>query len=102
MPRAQSCSDLFHLLRLRFLRAIFRSADTMGSAAPTEIVIDRVPAPSPEEFESRYVSGSQPVIFTDLVPTWRAWGLWSPEYFRQTWGDHQAQVMLTGERMVRY
>jgi lysine-specific demethylase 8 len=70
--------------------------------ASPEIVIDRVPAPSPAEFEERYRRASQPAIFTDVVPRWKAWGRWSRDYFRVTWGQHQVLVVPTRGRYVQH
>ena len=81
---------------------VFRMPQVIGHEAPSEIVIDRVPAPSQAEFERQYLHASQPAIFNDVVPRWRAWERWSRDYFRQVWGKHRAQVMITSGRNVQY
>lgn len=70
--------------------------------ASSEIAIDRVPAPSQAEFEREFLRASRPAIFTDVVPGWRAWGLWSRDYFRRVWGDHKVPVMPTRGRYAQY
>src|SRR5207302_6127952 len=51
----------------------------------SEILVERVPAVSPMEFERRYRRASQPVVFTDLIPKWKAWRCWSHKYFHNVW-----------------
>src|SRR5207253_9120860 len=40
---------------------------------PSEIPVERVPAVTTMDFERRYRRASQPVVFTDLIPKWKAW-----------------------------
>lgn len=61
-----------------------------------------MPAPSQDEFERRFQDASYPVIFTDLIPRWRAWGRWSLPYFRTAWGGHRIQTVLTRGRYARH
>ena len=49
--------------------------------------IERIAAPSPEEFEARYVKRSQPVILRGMLDDWPAMRLWSCEYFKRRFGD---------------
>src|SRR5581483_8060927 len=64
-------------------------AEVIGHDVSSDMVIDRVPAPTEAEFQREYLHASRPVIFTDVVQTWKAWGRWSSAYFREVWGAHQ-------------
>jgi hypothetical protein len=83
----------------RLVRCLF--ADVIGPDVSSEIVIDRVPAPSEAEFEREYVHGSRPVIITDVVQTWKAWGRWSSAHFRDTWGTQQVVATPTRDRYAQ-
>lgn len=69
---------------------------------PSETMIDRVPAPSEDEFEQKYLRASRPVIFTDLVSSWKARERWSLDYFRTAWGEHQILSVLTRGRYAQH
>lgn len=49
--------------------------------------IERVPLPSREEFERRFVDTNTPVILTGVSEHWPARKIWTPEYFKQVAGD---------------
>lgn len=52
--------------------------------------IPRIPPPSIEEFSTRYVQGSEPVVITGLVEDWPARRSWSLDYFGERFGDVKA------------
>jgi lysine-specific demethylase 8 len=54
--------------------------------SPPPTRIERVHAPSPEEFQ-RYVERNQPVVITGVASEWPAFRRWTPEYFEQVAGD---------------
>lgn len=49
--------------------------------------IERIPHVSGSEFLERYYIGNKPVIFTDLMQNWPALSLWTPEYFKEKYGQ---------------
>lgn len=49
--------------------------------------IERRTTPSADELFDRYLATSTPVVITDLVPSWPAFGKWSPEYLRERYGE---------------
>jgi lysine-specific demethylase 8 len=53
----------------------------------TQPVIERITAPSPAEFQQRYVRTSTPVIITGMMSDWPAWRHWSLDYFARRFGD---------------
>ena len=55
--------------------------------------IERIDPPSPEEFESRYVKASRPVILRGAIDHWPAMKLWSREYFKRRFGDRVVPVV---------
>lgn len=60
--------------------------------------IDRKAALNREEFGREYLSPPQPVILTDAISHWRALGRWTPQFFKQEYGD--LQVVVDGETMA--
>jgi len=51
--------------------------------------IDRRSGLSVEEFNREYAAGNvkKPVILTDVVPKWKAYGKWSNDYLTEKFGD---------------
>jgi len=58
--------------------------------------IDRRPRVGKEEFVAEYL-GKKPLIQTDVVPHWDAYGKWTPDYFAKEWGDHEVYVQMREE-----
>src|SRR5262245_61504855 len=58
--------------------------------------VERRTTPGADEFFDRYYATSTPVIFMDLVPSWPAFGKWTPEYLRDHFRD--VTVNVTTER----
>ncbi|MCA9660953.1 MAG: cupin-like domain-containing protein, partial [Myxococcales bacterium] len=61
--------------------------------APT---IERRATPPAAEFFARYWETNTPVILTDLVRAWPAFGRWGPDYFRRKFGE--VEVEFEAER----
>jgi lysine-specific demethylase 8 len=49
--------------------------------------VERIDPPSPEDFQTRYVARSRPVILRGAIDDWPAMKLWSFDYFRRRFGD---------------
>ena len=69
---------------------------------PSEILVERAPAVTPMDFERRYRRASQPVVFTDLIPKWKAWRRWSHKYFHDVWREHKVPVLPTRGKLGQY
>lgn len=57
--------------------------------------IDQVPrraAPVAEVFYEEVFAQQRPMLFTDLVPGWPAFGKWSPQYLRDRFGQVEVEV----------
>jgi hypothetical protein len=76
---ARRVAALEQLLRLR--------REHRGARAAGSTTIERVPLPSADEFLARFWVPGVPVIFTDLVPRWPAFGRWGPRDFVARFGD---------------
>lgn len=57
------------------------------------VPIERIPPPSREEFEERYVRRSRPVILRGAIGDWPAMSRWSTGYFRERFGDREVPVV---------
>src|SRR5262245_45428801 len=55
--------------------------------------IERVPAPSLEEFRERYVAPSRPVILTGTIDAWPARRAWNSDYLRSAFGDRMVPAI---------
>jgi hypothetical protein len=64
--------------------------------APSALQIERRPAPSRDEFFARYVATNTPLVVTDLVTGWAAFGKWSPEHFAERYGH--VSIKMTADR----
>jgi len=60
--------------------------------------IDRRAGLTRTEFADEYLSPPRPVILTDAMSRWGALGRWTPEFFRNEYGD--LQVVVDGEAMA--
>lgn len=67
---------------------------TTANAGPTIKPIPRISCPTPEEFERRFADRREPVILTDLLTQWPAYGKFTPEYFQQVFGDVISRVIV--------
>lgn len=57
------------------------------------VPIARVDAPSPEEFEARYVAPGRPVILRGAIDDWPARTRWTTQYFRERFGDREVPAV---------
>ncbi|MCB9570386.1 MAG: cupin-like domain-containing protein, partial [Myxococcales bacterium] len=58
------------------------------------ITIERRTTPDADEFFERYWATSTPVILSDLVPRWPAFGRWSPAHLRERYGEVEIEAEL--------
>lgn len=49
--------------------------------------IARIPLPSPEALRTQYLAPGVPVVLTDLVTRWPAFGKWTPSWLAEHHGD---------------
>ncbi|MEM7201561.1 MAG: cupin-like domain-containing protein [Planctomycetota bacterium] len=54
--------------------------------------LERVEAPSAEEFQREFVEKNRPVVITGVANTWPAFERWTPQYLRDTAGDSPVTV----------
>jgi hypothetical protein len=80
----------------RRLRNFARLHRAIGKSAPRPTRIARLPFPGVDAFYERFVATSTPAIFPDLVPTWPAFGKWTPETLRERFGE--VPIRITDER----
>ncbi|MCE0724169.1 cupin-like domain-containing protein [Legionella resiliens] len=58
-------------------------------------VIERVGSLTPKKFHSQYVLQNNPVIIQDAVAFWRAYKLWSLDYFAKTIGEIKVRYYIS-------
>ena len=63
-------------------------SDTQYSAAP----IDKREKLSRKEFLHEYVLKNRPVVLTDAAKDWKAISKWTPEFFREKYGEKRVPV----------
>lgn len=75
---------------------IFAEANVKADA------IDRIHAPSPEEFKHEYVYKRKPAIITGLMDSWPAMERWGLDYFREHFGDLDihANIQRLGSQLI--
>jgi len=70
-------------------------------ATPAAAGIERIVAPSPIEFQKRYVEVQRPVIIVGAMEDWPARQEWSPETLAERFGDRSVPVAsVVGKRVV--
>ncbi len=84
---AQHCRRLQLVQRLR--PALEAAAGRPG--------IERVEGLDPRTFFARYYATATPVVLTDLVPRWPAFGKWTPGYLREHFGQVEIEAVVGRE-----
>jgi hypothetical protein len=77
----------------RRLALIVRLQREMAAQSPFFREIERRADVAPDEFFARYVAGSTPVVLTEPVRRWPAFGRWTPEFFRDHYGDVSIDIV---------
>jgi lysine-specific demethylase 8 len=76
----------------------------------TVLPLERVHKPSASEFQSKFVSGSRPVILTGVMDDWPARDLWTIDYFKEMFGhvetyfrgsDDESEVVFNRRSSVK-
>lgn len=84
-------------VRARRLDAVAELMVGQQRAVDPSGAVERVAGLSPDDFFRRYYAASTPVVLTDVVTRWRAFGLWSPAYFAERLGDVEVEVTTDRE-----
>ncbi len=58
--------------------------------------IPRIRTSTPQEFRDRYLEPLRPVIITELAASWPALKKWSPEFFKETYGEKRVRLYNAG------
>ena len=74
------------------LARVMRLHRDLAALAPEPQLIERRSALSRDEFFRHYYCRNRPVVLTDVVPRWRAATRWSPDDFRERFGDVEIAV----------
>lgn len=64
--------------------------------------IERRSRLSSQEFFEKYYAQNTPVILTDILDSWPAMSLWTPEYFKQKYGHIDVEVQVNRNSNPRY
>ena len=76
-----------YVAQTRRLELVARLLGEHGRTAAQPTAVERRAGVGPAEFFDRYYATNTPVVLTDVVTRWRAFGLWTPEYLKQRVGD---------------
>jgi histone arginine demethylase JMJD6 len=66
--------------------------DTMVKSEPSPLSIDKRDSISRKEFIKDYVEVSKPVILTQAAKSWKAMGKFTPQYFKEKYGDRKKTI----------
>lgn len=55
--------------------------------------VERLPTLSETEFFERYYATNTPVVLTEAIRNWPALKLWTPEYFRERYGEVEIEIV---------
>ena len=84
-PAYEVAADLARRLD-RLERQVQARAALLALAPPAEAVPRRAGL-TRARFLNDFYAANRPVVITDVVPTWPAFGRWTPEHLRDTYGD---------------
>jgi hypothetical protein len=84
--------------RARQLEMVISLRRTLAGLAPHAREVERRPRVSADEFFEHYYAAQKPVVLTDVVPSWPAYGRWSPEYFKQALGHVEVEIVSGRDR----
>jgi len=86
-------SSLLSGVRERNLqRLLARAAEAQKTLPPEPEIPVRVDV-TPEEFQRDYLEASRPIVLKGFAKSFPAVGRWSPEFFRDTFGDMRIQAV---------
>ena len=66
----------------------------LAALDPGRATVPRRAGLTREAFLAEHYAANRPVVVTDLVPGWPAFGLWTPAYFRDAYGDVPIEACL--------
>lgn len=66
--------------------------DEHTNTSRARVPLERASSLAPESFVRDYLAQNRPVIVTDAMAAWKALGGWSPEAFRERFGDEKVQI----------
>jgi ribosomal protein L16 Arg81 hydroxylase len=66
----------------------------LNAMSKDRLAVDRCSRLEPEAFFENYYFRNRPVIMTDAVNDWPAFGLWGLDYFREKFGDEQVEMQI--------
>jgi histone arginine demethylase JMJD6 len=66
--------------------------DTITGAAPAPLSIDKRDYIPRKEFIKDYVEISKPIILTQAAKSWKAMGKFTPQYFKEKYGDRKKTI----------
>jgi hypothetical protein len=81
-------------LRLRrhdFVARLHREVASLGRDAHG---VERRAGVSADEFFDRYYAAQVPLVLTDATAPWPGLRQWSPQYFRERFGEREVEVMM--------
>lgn len=92
-------SMTLRLRKLEWLLSIYRDLSVLSSQFGK---IERRRNISQKDFLENYYAANRPVILLDLMHTWKALSLWSPEYLKATYGHETVEIMAGREPNPKY
>jgi len=79
---------------LRKLESIFAVNCKLQELSPHHTTIERRSHLSKQEFLEQYYAKNKPVILTGMMEDWPAMAAWSPDYFKQHYGEVPVEVQF--------
>jgi len=73
--------------RVNNLEGLMNIRNALSRQVPANSCIERREKLSKDEFYEKYYSQNRPVVITDVVKQWPAFKLWTPNYFKEKFGD---------------
>jgi len=86
-----------HLRAARRLDLVARLHQQLDATRSLPRAIERVAGLDAERFFDRYYATNTPVVLTDVVTAWPAFGRWTPAYLKERFGDVEVMAAFGRE-----
>ena len=91
-----------HQEMLRKLESVMANQQRLWQSAMDYKIVEKRNTVPPDEFLTRYVHGSRPVVLTGITADWPAMTKWSPGYLKQRFGHLSVEIQSRRSADSRY
>jgi hypothetical protein len=91
-----------HQQLLRKLESVVANQQKLWQTAPGYTTVEKRAGVSRDEFVTRYVHGSRPLVLTDVAADWPAMRRWSPQDLKARFGHLEVEIQAERNADAQY